>query len=289
MGTSVLHQFPSKFRSFIGSRSGNISVIAAVSLMPIVAVGGSGLDYARMSSVRAAAQAALDSGALAAGSTGKINLAPASTVFSKNFTISDVTVSNLAYTSSGETINGTVDLSMPTTFLGILSVSSLDFTVTTQAKVATAKLATATFKLVSAQGAFDKDIFIWTKNKAGTITSTTTVLKYDYTYSKGVGTKNYTPAIGGSYTVTIQDYETYGLGMIAYEDTTYTGKRTNPKYFYSDAIDASNFIKKTGLCTASGGETSNWEDGGDSNFLDLVSNMTCTLSTGTEALVRLSK
>lgn len=278
-----------QLRNVLRSRRGNVSVIAALTIMPVAAIGGSGIDFARMSSVRAKAQAALDAGALAAGATGTVDLTPATVTFNKNFTVPDATVSNLAYTQSGDYINGKVTVSVPTSFLGIVGVTSLDVGIATQAKVATKRITTATFTITSAQGAYDKEIYIWTKDAAGTITSTQKVLTYDYNLSNGTGTKTYTPALNQTYTVNVPAYSTYGLQMVAYEDTTYTGKRVNPKNFYSDAANSSTFIKRTGDCGTAGGETSSWEDGGDSNFKDLVSVWTCTLSTGNEPLVRLSK
>ena len=53
------------FRRFAGDRSGNISAIFALSLIPVVGLIGAAVDYSRANKARTALQAALDSTALA--------------------------------------------------------------------------------------------------------------------------------------------------------------------------------------------------------------------------------
>jgi hypothetical protein len=75
--------------------------------------------------------------------------------------------------------------------------------------------------------------------------------------------------------------------MIVYEDNSYTGKHINPVTHYSDDADASKWTKVAGACTDPSGSTNNWEDGGDSNYLDFVFTDTCTESSSGSKNVRL--
>ncbi len=53
-------------RRFVSDRKGNVSLLFAVSLIPMIGAGGAAVDYARASNARAKMQSALDAGAIAA-------------------------------------------------------------------------------------------------------------------------------------------------------------------------------------------------------------------------------
>ena len=109
-----------------------------------------------------------------------------------------------------------------------------------------------------------------------------------YRYSPSTG-KTTSPALNTSKTFTVSPYTTYGVGLVIYQDLTYTGKLTNPVTVYSDASNAYTWLKSTGACTDSSGQQVQIEDGGDSNFNDLLYTMKCTQTTTTSQKVALIK
>ncbi|MDK9694852.1 MAG: pilus assembly protein TadG-related protein [Siculibacillus sp.] len=263
-------------------------MVAAFASVPFVIALGMVVDYDRMARGRAGVQQALDAATLASAATGKLDSVLSTSVFNANFSNPEATVSNLSFSTSGENIVGTAKVSITTTFSAIIGVQTLEIAATSKAVPVPQVLASATFKSVSAQGAYSKDVFLFTRGANGAINSQSTVLTYRYTYKNGVGTKTLTPSAGVTKTITVGPYETYGVGLVIYEDLTYTGKLVNPITKYSDAANASTWIRTTGSCNTSGGATSNVEDGGDTNFLDFVYNMTCTIGPSKTHKPRLS-
>ena len=277
-----------RLRTLGSDERGNLTVVAALSALPLIVAFGMAVDYDRVSRGRTEVQHALDAATLASAATGKLDTTLSTQVFNANFSNADAAVSNLSFTTSGETIVGTAKVAITTSFSGLVGVQSMMVTATSTAVPVPQAITGATFKSVSAQGAYSKDVFLFTRNAAGAITSQSTVLTYRYTYKSGVGTKTLTPSAGVTKTITVGPYETYGVGLVIYEDNSYTGKLVNPVTKYSDAADAATWIKTTGSCGASGGATYNVEDGGDTNFLDFVYNMTCVTGASASKKPRLS-
>jgi hypothetical protein len=78
--------------------------------------------------------------------------------------------------------------------------------------------------------------------------------------------------------------------MVVYQDwTNYSGALINPVEMWSDAANASTFVKQTGVCSNSSGAQYNWEDAGDTDFIDFVDTLTCTTGVASNAVVRLTK
>lgn len=267
---------------------GNLTVVGALSVLPLIVAFGMAVDYDRMSRGRTEVQQALDAATLASAATGKLDSTLSTKVFNANFSNVDATVSSLSFTTTGENIVGTANVAITTSFAGLVGVQTMTVAATSTAVPVPQAITGATFKSMSAQGAYSKDVFLFTRSAAGAITSQTTVLTYRYTYKNGVGTKTLTPSAGVTKTITVGPYETYGVGLVIYEDNSYTGKLVNPVTKYSDAADAATWIRTTGTCGGSGGATYNVEDGGDTNFLDFVYNMTCTVGASKTQKPRLS-
>jgi Flp pilus assembly protein TadG len=288
-------------KQFARNRHGNFAIAFAVSAAFIVMAVGGALDFSTAVTVRKHLQAAIDGAVLAAASKGTTidqtyakqffatnvsaySVSATNGLVTKNWT--DVDALNFTQDASGNIV-GTAHASMKTSLVAIAGISTIGITVTAAAKGTTqTKIASATFKIKSAQGAYDKDIYFYTRDKSGAVTSETLILQYDYT-SSGGGKKTFTPATTSSTTINIGDYASYGYKMVVYEDTTYKGLHTNPKTHYSDDADAAKWTKVTGACTDTSGATNNWEDGGDSNYLDFVFTDTCTETTSSTKDVRL--
>ncbi|KIZ40592.1 MULTISPECIES: pilus assembly protein [Rhodopseudomonas] len=125
---------------FSGAADGNVAVIFAIALLPILTFIGAAIDYSRASSARTSMQAALDSAALMVSkdlASGIINAsdvpAKAQAYFNGLYNNTEatgvtVTASYTARNSKGQTtvvMNGAG--AMPTDFLRVVGMSTLDF------------------------------------------------------------------------------------------------------------------------------------------------------------------
>lgn len=272
---------------------GNVAVIFGLSFVPLILTAGGAIDYAQAMQKKSFIQQAMDTGLLAAA----IHKQPSSAYLAKavnsnlkfgNVTVADATLSTATGADGGLVYNGDASFVVKTRFLKMVGLP--DMTVAAHAEVKLpGQLVTAAFTPTNTQGAFSKDIFLWTKDASGAVTSRQTVLTYRYSAASASSVT--TPPIGTqTVTFTVPAYSTYGLGMVAYQDSTnYSGDLINPVEMWTDAANASSFIHKTGACENAGGATYNWEDGGDANFMDFVYTMTCTKGIVPGAVARLSK
>ena len=60
----TIRRFRSAARRFAGADRGNVAILFAATIIPVLSVLGAAVDYSRVSSARASMQAALDSTAL---------------------------------------------------------------------------------------------------------------------------------------------------------------------------------------------------------------------------------
>lgn len=117
-------------RGFCASRKGNVAVIFAVSLVPLMLAVGGGLDYARAAMVRAAMNEALDAAALALGASSSLTQSQAETLaqqyFSANYKLgSDYgTPGKLTVSIAKNTVTITASSEMPTTLMKVVGVDS---------------------------------------------------------------------------------------------------------------------------------------------------------------------
>lgn len=278
-------------QQFFGSRKGNISLVFAATI-GIAAFGlGVAVDYGRTVGTRSDAQNALDTVALAKAAAPSLSDAELTKVFNRNFSSRGATLASLSTTTATSgVVTASATVSVPMSFSGLVGYNAANVAVTSSANPKMpAKYATVTMKTTSAQGAYDKEIYAITLDKNGTVLTRQLALSYDYTYTGGSsGTKKYTPAIGNTITLNISSYDQFAIEMVIYEDLTYTGKKTGAVTKRSNASNASTFIKTSGSCTDTAGETQKWEDGGDQNFVDFVAVMTCTLVPNSADNLRIS-
>lgn len=292
--------------AFVGAplrdRGGNVAVFTGLAFIPLVGAVGLAVDVSNVVTVRNKVQHALDAAALAGATTyPTINVD-----YARNFLLADLanlpiapkagdpgyTVSLVSsdFTMDADgVVTGTASIDVNTTFMGLAGYSTVRLDLKSlAASVTKSKVGSATYNITNAQGAYDKDIYFFTRDKSGKILSETLILKYDYTLSKGKGSTVFTPPKAQSTTIKVGDYASYGYKMVVYEDTSYTGKTINPVSYYSDDPKASAWRKVAGDCV-SGASTENWEDGGDNNYKDFVFQVQCKeeeIATGQVRLVQ---
>jgi Flp pilus assembly protein TadG len=118
-------------KRFLRAKSGSTAIIFALSIIPLMAAAGCGIDLARGMMVKARLAGALDAAALAVGTTSGLNTtqlqALAQKYFDANFTVDGLgtTHTPVVVAVNGEQIALSVTGSVPTTLLQIVGVGSL--------------------------------------------------------------------------------------------------------------------------------------------------------------------
>jgi Flp pilus assembly protein TadG len=136
---SLLTRFRASARRFVRAEDGNIAMIFAIAVLPLLSLVGAAIDYTRVSGARSAMQSALDSTALMLAkdlSSGTITTsqvaAKAQSYFAALYTNKDasnvtVTATYTASSSMGSTIQVSGSGSMATDFLKIAGFPQLNF------------------------------------------------------------------------------------------------------------------------------------------------------------------
>lgn len=282
-----------RFANLGRDRQGSVAVIFGLSFVPLMILAGGAVDYVVASNNKTAIQRALDAGVLAAARNGKNSSSYLQLIVNSNLKSRGVNISNATLTTTNSSDGGLIykvdaSFAVKTRFLTIIGLQSMMVGAHSEATIP-GKVVTATFTPTNTQGAYSKDIFLWTKNAAGAVTSKQNVLTYRYNSSDG--SRVTTPPIGSqTVTFSVPAYTTYGVGIVVYKDyTNYSGALINPSEYWSDAQNAADFVKQTGACSESSGAANNWEDGGDTNFVDFVFNIKCTTGPDSNTVVRLTK
>ncbi len=278
-------------------RNGNIAITFALTLTLIMLGVGISVDYSKSFGEKEKMQEALDATVLAlAARGGVIDQTYARNLFYANFTKEGgqgnwtaVNRLNFIIDTDGH-YTGTVSGNVKTSLLGIAGVENVGISAYSAATAPSeTKIAQATFSIDKAKGAFDKDIYFYTRDKDGKIIDEKLILKYDYTLKHGVGSSTVTPSVSESTTIDVGAYASYGYKMVVYEDTSYYGKHIKPKEYYSDDANAPSFTKVSGDCTDTNGNKNYWEDGGDADYLDFIFRVKCTEEVTSSGNVRLTQ
>src|SRR5437868_10224795 len=122
---------------FRSNCAGAIAPIFALAMLPVMTAVGAAVDYSSANKIRSSMQVALDTGMLAGAKDGSSNWAQvALDVFSANVAKQASTgiafVTNFSQ-SQGSVYRGVASASVPTSFLGLVHISSLNVAVTTAA------------------------------------------------------------------------------------------------------------------------------------------------------------
>ena len=138
-GRSILNNLRSTAKGFIGADQGNIAVLFAIALVPILSFVGAAIDYTRANSARSSMQAALDSTALMVSkdlSQGLITTSDVSTkaqaYFTALYTNSDAkSVAVSATYTASSTLGSTIQIngsgSVTTDFMKVAGFPTLNF------------------------------------------------------------------------------------------------------------------------------------------------------------------
>ncbi len=133
---TFLQRLRATLRNFRGESRGNVIITFAICIVPIIGTVGAAVDFSRVSALKAAMQAAVDSTALGmsklaastygtGGTGGQASLdSAAASYFNAIFKhggISTPTVSTVYSTAAGTTLTVTSTTTMPTSFLAMLS------------------------------------------------------------------------------------------------------------------------------------------------------------------------
>jgi Flp pilus assembly protein TadG len=135
-------------RSFIAfTREERASILPtfAIALVPLVGAVGASVDYSHANQVRSSLQSALDAAILAAVRDGTADWSStAQNLFNVNLQLQGVPVQPPSFTktASGK-VSGSVSAVVPTTFLGVLGISSVPVTVNSSADVSNSATAVA--------------------------------------------------------------------------------------------------------------------------------------------------
>ncbi len=140
-----------KLRAFAGERSGNVAVIFALAIIPVVGAMGAAVDYSRANSARTALQAAVDSTALmlskdAAGMTTAQLNQKATAYFQAMFTrpeAQNATVTPIYTSNDGSqlTVNGLA--TVPTQFVSLMGFSQMTIGATSTVRWGNSRLRVA--------------------------------------------------------------------------------------------------------------------------------------------------
>ncbi|MGA2125578.1 MAG: pilus assembly protein TadG-related protein [Xanthobacteraceae bacterium] len=120
-----INRLAARIRSFGTATDGNVAIIFAIALLPVVGALGIGIDYARGNRVRSELQTALDAAVLAAAKQPAGQQATtADNVFSANFTDQSITPtpSPTFVVNADGSVTGTARTTVPTSFLQILQL-----------------------------------------------------------------------------------------------------------------------------------------------------------------------
>ena len=132
----LLRKLLNRLRRLCASERGNIAVIFAIALVPLITGLGAAIDYSRANATKDSVQAALDSALLAGAKDGGSTwITLATDVFNSNLSSRTFSVQPPQFTKDDATLvyAGTASASVPTSLLGIIGIRSVAVSVQGQA------------------------------------------------------------------------------------------------------------------------------------------------------------
>jgi len=129
-----------KLKEFCAAERGNIALIFALALIPVMTGAGAALDYSRANAAKSVLQSALDSALLAGAKDGSSSWASiALNVFNGNLAARNLSVPTPSFNSpQTSTYVASATALVPTSMLGIIGVNSLNVTASATATAAEA-------------------------------------------------------------------------------------------------------------------------------------------------------
>jgi len=123
-------KFKPMVRRFVADQGASMSIVAALSAVPLILAGGAAVDLERVLNARTALRASLDSAALYAASLNDTSDSSLTTK-AKNYVTtnysatSDGAVANFAIVSNASTVTASGQVVVPTVFMGIVGTNSI--------------------------------------------------------------------------------------------------------------------------------------------------------------------
>lgn len=112
--------------AFLKSTSGNMALIAALAIAPVLGAVGVAIDFAKLNEVEVRLQSALDGAVLAGASASKNYTAEARNYFEANAAPEDLELLEADFKKTGDIrIDGTVVAELPTSFARLVGLDKL--------------------------------------------------------------------------------------------------------------------------------------------------------------------
>ena len=150
---SATKKISSVWKRFAKANRGSTGVIFAVSLVPILLAAGAAIDFSNFYATRNHVQAALDAGSMAgataAGKTDSEHVKIANDTFKANMSATDLANPNIKvkFTPNAKTIVGSATTEIPTSFMSLVGMNTLDISTNSEVSIPTDKNAEIAFVL----------------------------------------------------------------------------------------------------------------------------------------------
>jgi Flp pilus assembly protein TadG len=132
----MLSRLKSILKSLWGDDVGNVTLIFALAIIPVIGVIGLTVDYGRASAIRMRLQASLDAAVLDGARSASNPVEKAQVAFAANFAKADLTLSGPTFVSGSDgSLTGTVTAEVPTIFIRLLATKTIAVGATAVAKV----------------------------------------------------------------------------------------------------------------------------------------------------------
>ncbi len=286
---------------FATARNGNVAITFGLAAIPLFGALAAALDFARMARSQSTLQSAMDASVLAglAAASGR-EISTATNVFNANFNDPTATLGapSFALDTSCGCLTGSVAGTVATSMMRVVGISTMPVSASAKAsRKTTTKVQTVTLTATQAQGWYPKIVYVWTKDASGKVTALTDLVTYNFQFTPTQYGWTTPPLNSASTTLTLDpNYDTWGYMVRVYYGTA-KGDQSKagiqgPNYeMWSDSLPPAPVkfqgvtlqgdVKTSGTCDGAGGETVNVEDGGNSDYQDIVLTMKCTTGQGT--------
>jgi Flp pilus assembly protein TadG len=150
---SVTKKISNVWKRFAKANRGSTGVIFAVSLVPILVAAGAAMDFSNFYATRNHIQVALDAGSLAgataAGKTVAERKKIATDTFNANMSAIDLANPNIKvnFTPNAKTVVGSATTEIPTSFMSLAGMNTLDISTNSEVSIPTNKNAEIAFVL----------------------------------------------------------------------------------------------------------------------------------------------
>lgn len=132
-------RLPQRLHALRRCQSGNVAIIFALALLPMIALAGAAIDYRRASTLKTELQTAIDSAVLAGakggGETKLTDIEIAERYFHANYIDPSTVVGSLSFQNADGRFTGEVRATMDTSILGIMNIPEIDVSARAVAKV----------------------------------------------------------------------------------------------------------------------------------------------------------